>query len=383
MFLTMPLTVAPSCSEARSCSRSAPAVSSSTARRDTTTLFLLRSSLMTLKSISLPSYGVVSVTGRRSTSEPGRKARMPFVITVRPPFTLPVMTPFTFSPFSSDFSSSSHAAMRFALSRERRVAPKPSSSASIETLTKSPGLTSTCPVSFLNSSAGMMLSDFSPALTTTQLSSTLSTSAVITSPTRISLRLRLSSKRAAKDSLPEEAWGDCGDFWAVAGEMLAIKKKPFQTAGLRPRASSWRPGGLGPPTFLFAPPADDSLDHFVDRKRCRVEHLRIGRGSKRRDRPLGVALVALPQIAGKGAKISIDSFFYQLLIAPFGPGFRGRCQEDLEFGVREHHGAHVAPVGDQAGRPAEGALALEQRLAQPRQLRHLGGAVADHFAPHL
>src|SRR6267143_1474013 len=66
------------------------------------------------------SKGVVSFTGRRSTSEPGRNARIPFVITVRPPFTLPVITPFTFSPFSSAFSSSSQAAMRFALTRLSR-----------------------------------------------------------------------------------------------------------------------------------------------------------------------------------------------------------------------------------------------------------------------
>ena len=78
---------------------------------------------MTLKSISLPSYGVVSFTGRRSTSEPGRKARMPLAMTVRPPFTLPVMTPLIFSPVSSAFSSSSQAAMRLALSRDRRVEP--------------------------------------------------------------------------------------------------------------------------------------------------------------------------------------------------------------------------------------------------------------------
>jgi hypothetical protein len=78
---------------------------------------------MTLNSICLLSYGVVSFTGRRSTSEPGRNARMPFTITVRPPFTLPVITPWIFSPVSSAFSRSSHAARRFALSRDRRVAP--------------------------------------------------------------------------------------------------------------------------------------------------------------------------------------------------------------------------------------------------------------------
>ena len=69
----------------------------------------------------------------------------------------------------------------------------------------------------------MMLSDFSPAFTTTKFSSTLTTSAVITSPTRISLRLRLSSKSAANDS-------PAG--WDGAGEMLDIRGKTFQTAGL-------------------------------------------------------------------------------------------------------------------------------------------------------
>src|SRR5437868_13572754 len=123
----------------------------------------------------------------------------------------------------------------------------------MDTLVKSPGLTSICPASFLNSSAGMMLSDFSPALTTTQLSSTESTSAVITSPTRISLRVRLSSKRAANDS-PPATCADLGDdFWdCVAGEMLAIKGKPsFQsvacTTGHVEHTGSFQ---TGPPNFL-------------------------------------------------------------------------------------------------------------------------------------
>jgi hypothetical protein len=78
---------------------------------------------MTLNSMVLPSNGVVSFTGRRSTSDPGRKARMPFAITVRPPFTLPVMVPCTLSPDSSAFSSSIQAARRFAFSRDSMVSP--------------------------------------------------------------------------------------------------------------------------------------------------------------------------------------------------------------------------------------------------------------------
>ena len=50
---------------------------------------------MTLKSSALFSNGEVSFTGRMSTSEPGRNARMPLIITVRPPFTLLVTRPCT------------------------------------------------------------------------------------------------------------------------------------------------------------------------------------------------------------------------------------------------------------------------------------------------
>ena len=66
---------------------------------------------------------MVSLTGRMSTSDPGRKARMPLVITVSPPFTLPEIMPFTSVPASSAFSRSIQAASRFALSRDRRVSP--------------------------------------------------------------------------------------------------------------------------------------------------------------------------------------------------------------------------------------------------------------------
>src|SRR3546814_5140031 len=80
MFLTIPLTTTPSARVSSSFSRSSPMLASSTARRDSTTLLRLRSSLMTLNSVVFPSYGVVSLTGRKSTSEPGRNARMPLVM---------------------------------------------------------------------------------------------------------------------------------------------------------------------------------------------------------------------------------------------------------------------------------------------------------------
>ena len=123
MFLTTPLTIAPSDSVSSSLARSSPIEASTTARRDNTTLLRLRSSLMTLNSIVLPSNGLMSLTGRVSSSEPGRKARMPLTSTVRPPLTLPLTVPVTKSPDSSAFSSDSHEARRLALSRDRMVSP--------------------------------------------------------------------------------------------------------------------------------------------------------------------------------------------------------------------------------------------------------------------
>ena len=78
---------------------------------------------MTLKSIVLPSNGVVSLTGRVSTSEPGKNARMPLIITVNPPLTLPVIVPATSSADSSAFSRFIHADKRLALSRDKIVSP--------------------------------------------------------------------------------------------------------------------------------------------------------------------------------------------------------------------------------------------------------------------
>ena len=211
MFLTTPVTMVPSFSVSISFARSSPIEASITARRDNTTLLRLRSSLITLNSMVLPSKGVVSFTGRVSTSEPGRKARMPFVRTVRPPLTLPLTVPVTNSPDSIAFSSESQDARRLALSRDSMVSPKPFSSDSIATLTKSPMLTSSSPLSFLNSSIGINASDFNPALTITKLWSRRTTSAEMTSPERISWRDKDSSNRAAKLSMPEDA----GDWVAI------------------------------------------------------------------------------------------------------------------------------------------------------------------------
>jgi len=182
----MPFTVAPSVSVPITASLSAPEDCSITAFLETTTLFLFLSILITLRSHSLFSNGVVSLTGLTSTSEPGRNAVIPFTETLKPPLTRLLTKPLTTVPSFIASSRSSHACIFFALSLERIVEPKPSSNFSIATLTKSPTLTSSSPWSLRNSSALITLSDLSPAFTITKSLSIDITSAVITSPERIS-----------------------------------------------------------------------------------------------------------------------------------------------------------------------------------------------------
>src|SRR5688572_19831311 len=217
----------------------------------------------------------------------------------------------------------------------------------------------------------MMLSDFSPAFTTTKLSSTLTTSAVMTSPMRISLRVRLSSNRAAKES-------PAG--WVEAGERLAMYEKTFsfRTVSCAGYVENRTRKLLSSTNCLIR--LQNPFDYRLDREARRIEHLRVRRRNQGSDRAISVARIPLLQITGKGAQISIDSFFYQLLIAALGPYFRGGCQENLQRRIRENHGSHVAAVGDQAGRLAEGPLPLQEHLAHLRHARHFGGPVADVLA---
>ena len=151
-----------------SASRSALYSSSTTARRETTTLLRFWSNLISLNSSSLFSKYAVSRTGRTSTKEPGKKARMSLSSTTKPPFTLPVIIPVTISSLLKASSKISHARKRRAFSRDKRVSPKPSSTVSSATSTKSPTRTVISPRSFLNCSAGITPSDFKPALTITK-----------------------------------------------------------------------------------------------------------------------------------------------------------------------------------------------------------------------
>ena len=142
----------------------------------------------------------MSRTGRTSTSEPGRNARISLTSTVKPPLTLPVMEPLTISSFSCASSRTAQARARRAFSRDRRVSPKPSSIESRATSTTSPTPTSTSPLSVRNCSIGIAPSDFRPALTMTKSPAMSTTVPIRMEPGFISVLERLSSKSSANDS---------------------------------------------------------------------------------------------------------------------------------------------------------------------------------------
>ena len=144
---------------------------------------------------------VVSLIGRTSTNEPGKKARKAPTDTVKPPRTLPVITPIIVASFSKAVSSSNQALFFFALSRERRVAPRPSSNKSNATSTSSPIATSNSPLLFKNCHFGMTPSDFECVLTITISFSISITVPINIAPGLILVLVKLSSSNSAKLSL--------------------------------------------------------------------------------------------------------------------------------------------------------------------------------------
>ena len=108
MFEIVPSTTWPGWSRSRIRSRSSLRCSSSTARRDSTTLLRERLSSITLHSIASPMYSSRFGTRRMSTSEAGRKPRTPRSM-IRPPLTTSITVPSTGSPDSAAASILRHA----------------------------------------------------------------------------------------------------------------------------------------------------------------------------------------------------------------------------------------------------------------------------------
>jgi hypothetical protein len=85
----------------------------------------------------------------------------------------------------------------------------------------------------------------------------------------------------------------------------------------------------------------------------RIEQNRIRACDQRRNGARRVASIAFRYLQRKGGKVSSNPLFFQLLMAPRGPLFGARGQENLDRRPGEYHGAHVAPVGHEPGGAAK------------------------------
>ncbi len=122
-------------------SRSSRRCSSSTARRDSTTLLRERLSSITLHSICWLMYSSRFGTRRMSTSEAGRKPRTPRSM-IRPPLTTSMTVPMTGSPESAADSMRRHARSKRARFLETIRRPSWSSLVRTRASTSSPSSTS-------------------------------------------------------------------------------------------------------------------------------------------------------------------------------------------------------------------------------------------------
>ena len=161
---TTPLRTSPGRRLSRKASRCSRWVSSSHARRLSTTLLRFLSSSMILASTSEPTYGCRSRTRRNSTSEAGMKPRRP-MSTIRPPLTTSITRPLTAVLDSRCSSIRPQARSYWARFLDRISRPSLSSrvmtKASIASprATTSPGSTSW---RMLSSRAGITPSDLKP-----------------------------------------------------------------------------------------------------------------------------------------------------------------------------------------------------------------------------
>ena len=170
---TVPRRTSPGFRLSRNSSRCSFWVSSSHARRDSTTLLRFLSSSMILASTLLPTKGCRSRTRRRSTSEAGRKPRRP-MSTMSPPLTTSMTVPETTPPAALTSSTLPQARSYWARFLDRMRRPSLSSfcrtraSTSSWIATTSPGSAS---LRIESSRDGMTPSDLKPmSMSTSSLS---------------------------------------------------------------------------------------------------------------------------------------------------------------------------------------------------------------------
>ena len=141
MLEIWPSTTRPGWRRSRICWRTSLRSSSSTARRESTTLLRERLSSMTLHSIVWPRYSSRFGTRRMSTSEAGRKPRTPRSM-IRPPLTTSMTVPSTGSPDSAAASMRRQAFSKRARFLDRMRRPSWSSLVRTSASTSSPSSTS-------------------------------------------------------------------------------------------------------------------------------------------------------------------------------------------------------------------------------------------------
>jgi len=246
---------------------------------------------------------------------------MPFAMTVRPPFTLPVIMPSIFSPVSSAFSSSSHRPpCAWPVARQARR-----TEAVLERLDRDAH-----EIARLDLDPADVVAELLYGNDAFRLQPRVHHHEVVVHADNLGGDDLAHPHLLAVEALLEQCGerlaagglrADLGeDFWDCgAEEMLAIKEeKTYSNRRLAPRArlNTRPPSAMATHSASVPPPVHDSLDHFVDGKCRRIEHLRIRRRNQRSDRAICIARIPLRQITGKGAQISTDPFSINCLLAP-------------------------------------------------------------------
>src|SRR5438045_7796422 len=258
-------------------------------------------------------------------------------------------------------------------------------------------------------------SDLSPALTTTTLKSTRTTSAVMSSPCRISCRESDSSNRAAKFSAAagavvvwvavairgwfpfengcplrwREPFFSPATGWSMNPYQVRRQKRantafrsftsyvvPVNPPGARACLRASRFGRRCP----YPVEVEDGADRRVDREIGRIQdHGIVGR-SKRCSCPAGVARVALADIAQKTVHCNGDSFCDQLLMPALCALLHAGRHESFDGSIRKHDRPHVAAFRDETRRLAECPLAGQQRATDRRMDGDLRSGRGYRFA---
>src|SRR5690625_3656425 len=271
------------------------------------------------------------------------------------------------------------------------ASPFLSSIRSRKTSTVSPTFSSASSPALANSRSGMRPSDLRPTSTTTASLSIATTRPRSTLPSRLSAPPRLSSSRAAKDSLT------CGS--AAIWELIYY---PFEltVTGL-PVVSGGLPGsGPGFALIILGLRRAHALCRascpFLDN--CHGSGKSLVRGQVRRIQDDGVCCrtkwsdraITIPGIAGfyLGQDVRVYSSFVareQLQITTLSSNFLGGRHEELHVGIGTDNRADVPAIQHRATKGSrrplgKTALKVQECGTHRRMGRHLRGSLSDSLA---